>query len=167
MTGVQTCALQMSLSEDGLTYGNTATNGYPAIIGTLPFDSSLYAFEVIPTSLDCKGKEGFGIISKDDYLNAYESDKATPTVYNSMIGLMYRQEAKNMDVKEIRDMEMGSKYYVRVNIPELYVTIEGPGTKLKAELKSGIVYYPCFSCGCSNNKLKIRPLEYFEEGMEL
>ena len=92
-------------------------------------------------------------------MNAYESDKATPTVYNSMIGLMYRQEAKNMDVKEIRDMEMGSKYYVRVNIPELYVTIEGPGTKLKAELKSGIVYYPCFSCGCSNNKLKIRPLE--------
>eukprot|EP00831_Metopus_contortus_P002815 TRINITY_DN11049_c0_g1_i8.p1 TRINITY_DN11049_c0_g1~~TRINITY_DN11049_c0_g1_i8.p1 ORF type:complete len:148 (+),score=29.49 TRINITY_DN11049_c0_g1_i8:3-446(+) len=32
---------KMTLSEDGLTYGNSASNGYPAIIGDTPLELSL------------------------------------------------------------------------------------------------------------------------------
>eukprot|EP00826_Nyctotherus_ovalis_P056444 TRINITY_DN7618_c0_g2_i2.p1 TRINITY_DN7618_c0_g2~~TRINITY_DN7618_c0_g2_i2.p1 ORF type:complete len:295 (+),score=84.22 TRINITY_DN7618_c0_g2_i2:123-1007(+) len=54
---------KMLLSDDGLTFGNTASNGYPAIIGDTPFDSGLYSYEVVPLGLDCSGKEGFGTVS--------------------------------------------------------------------------------------------------------
>ncbi len=154
---------KMSLSPDGLTFGNTSTNGYPAIIGNVLFDTEMYAFEVIPTSLDCAGKEGFGIIEHDKYLAAHRADSVTPTVYDSMIGFFHQNEAKNMTVDQITNMQMGSKYYVRVNMIELSVTITGPGVSLRADLKPGVVYVPCFSLGCANNKLQIRPLDDFNE----
>jgi hypothetical protein len=154
---------KMSLSEDGLTYGNTASNGYPAIIGDVPFDSGLYGYEVIPTSLDCTGKEGFGIIELDKYVAAHAADNATPTAYDGMIGFLYRNEAKNMTVERSSDMQMGSKYYVRVSMIDLTCTITGPSLSLRAELKPGVVYVPCFSLGCSSNKLQIRPLTDFDE----
>eukprot|EP00826_Nyctotherus_ovalis_P020547 TRINITY_DN16467_c0_g1_i2.p1 TRINITY_DN16467_c0_g1~~TRINITY_DN16467_c0_g1_i2.p1 ORF type:complete len:422 (+),score=90.25 TRINITY_DN16467_c0_g1_i2:66-1331(+) len=156
---------KMYLSADGLTFGNTASNGYPAIIGTVPFDTGLYAYEVIPIGLDCNEKEGFGIIDRDKYLAAYNKDKITPAVHSQMIGFLYRKDARNMRAVKITDMRMNEKYYVRVNIPELTVTIEGPGVELTATLKAGVAYYPCFSCGCSNNKMKIRPLNSFYEGL--
>ncbi len=154
---------KMSLSEDGLTFGNTSSSGYPAIIGNIDFDSGLYAFEVIPTSLECSGKEGFGIIEKALYLRAYQADNTTPTVYDTMMGFLFKNEAKNMKAESTSDMQMGQKYYVKVNIPELYVTIKGPGLSLRGDLKEGVVYVPCFSCGCTSNKLQIRPLTSFEE----
>ena len=154
---------KMSLSEDGLTFGNTTSNGYPAIIGNAPFDSGMYAFEVIPTGLDCSGKEGFGIIEKDKYLKAYNNDKVTPTVYNDMIGFFYKSDVRGMTVKMKSDMQMGQKYIVRVNMPELWVSIKGPGVDLKGKLMAEAVYYPCFSCGCSGNKMQIKPLAYTDE----
>eukprot|EP01022_Parablepharisma_sp_SALTPOND_P008208 TRINITY_DN135387_c0_g1_i1.p2 TRINITY_DN135387_c0_g1~~TRINITY_DN135387_c0_g1_i1.p2 ORF type:complete len:389 (+),score=56.79 TRINITY_DN135387_c0_g1_i1:105-1271(+) len=155
---------KMYLSEDNLTFGNTASNGYPAIIGDVPFDSGLYAYEVIPHSLDCSGREGFGIIEREKYIAKFNSDRLTPDVSNDMMGFFYRGEAKNLRVIKVCNMQMDQKYYVKVNIPELYVTIKGPGVELVGELKSGVAYAPCFSCGCSNNRLKIRPLDDFYEG---
>jgi len=154
---------KMFLSEDNLTFGNTATNGYPALIGDLPFDTGLYAFEVIPTSLECTGKEGFGIIEREKYISIWNKDKTTPTAHQDMMGYFYRNEAKNMKVEKICDMKMGTKYYVKVNIPELICTITGPGVSLKGELKPGVTYVPCFSCGCSSNRIKIRPLDDYDE----
>lgn len=154
---------KMQLSDDGLTFGNTASNGYPAIIGDLPFDSGLYAYEVVPLGLDCAGKEGFGVIEKSCYLRAVSSDKVTPVAYNEMIGYFYKGEVRRMTVKKKSDMQMGQKYVVRVNIPEQWMTIKGPELQLKAQLEANTVYYPCFSCGCSGNKFHIKPLPYAEE----
>eukprot|EP01022_Parablepharisma_sp_SALTPOND_P023169 TRINITY_DN480_c0_g2_i2.p2 TRINITY_DN480_c0_g2~~TRINITY_DN480_c0_g2_i2.p2 ORF type:complete len:501 (-),score=38.85 TRINITY_DN480_c0_g2_i2:993-2495(-) len=154
---------KMYLSADGLTFGNTASSGYPAIIGNVPFDTSLYAFEVIPSSLDCSGNEGFGIIEKEAYLNAHRNDPTTPTVYNDMIGFLYPNHAKNMTAIRMSDMEMDRKYYIKVNMIELAMILFGPGVLFKASLEPNKVYYPCFSCGCSNNRLKIRPLDSFDE----
>ena len=154
---------KMSLSEDGLLYGNTASSGYPAIIGTVPFEEGFYAYELIPESLDCTGKEGFGIVEKSVYLNACASDKLTPTVYDTMLGFLYPAACKNMTSVRSTTMQMGQKYYVKVDMSLLKVIIFGPGLLLKANLKPGTIYYPCFSCGCKNNKQKIRPLESFAE----
>jgi len=154
---------KMYLSEDGLTFGNTATNGYPAIIGNVPFDSGLYAFEVIPHGLECAKKEGFGIIEKEKYLAAFARDATTPTVGEDMIGFLYSKEYKNMKAIRAGEMRMDTKYYVKVNIPELTVVIFGPDLLLKANLKPNVVYYPCFSCGCSNNRITIRPLTTYNE----
>ncbi len=157
---------KMYLSEDGLTFGNTASSGYPGIIGDTPFDTGLYAYEVIPTHLECSGKEGFGIIERDKYVSVFNSDRNTPTVYDHMIGYLYKNVAKNMTVERMADMRMDDKYYVRVNMVELVMTITGPGVSLRADLKPGVVYVPCFSCGCSSNRLKIRPLDSFDEGSD-
>ena len=157
---------KMFLSEDCLTYGNTASSGYPAIIGDIPFDCALYAYEAIPVHLECTSKEGFGIIERDKYLSIFNADKATPTAHEHMIGFMYKNVAKGMTVEKMVDMKMDEKYYVRVNMIELYMTITGPGLSLRAELKPGVVYAPCFSCGCSSNRIKIRPLESFDEFSE-
>ena len=154
---------KMTLTEDGLTYGNCASNGYPAIIGTIPFDSGLYAYEVIPTDLDCSGKEGFGIIELAKYIKIFEADKVTPKAFEDMIGFFYKADVKGMKSEKIADMKMKEKYVVKVNIPELYVTITGPGLLLKGDLKAGVAYAPCFSCGCRNNKIEIRPLDNFAE----
>jgi len=156
---------KMTLSEDGLLYGNSASNGYPAIIGDTPFDTGLYAFEVIPQSLECTGKEGFGIIERDKYMAAVAADAVTPLCYDHMIGYLYNRDAKNMVVEQMSDMQMNQKYYVRVNMVEGNMTITGPNLKLRADLKPGTVYFPCFSCGCSNNKIRIRPLNDFDENL--
>lgn len=157
---------KMFLSEDNLTFGNSASSGYPAIIGDTPFDYGLFAYEAIPTSLDCTGREGFGIIEKDRYLSIWNNDKTTPDVRNDIIGYLYRNEAKNMTAVRMADMIMGRKYYVKVNMFDLTVKITGPGVLLTADLKPGVVYVPCFSCGCSSNRIKIRPLDFFDEGEE-
>lgn len=154
---------KMNLSEDGLTFGNTATSGYPAIIGDLPFETGLYAFEVIPASLECSGKEGFGIIEISKYLAAHQRDSAAPTVYDDMIGFLYQDTVRNMTVVQAHNMQMGVKYYVKVNMLELTMTITGPGLKLQATLKPGVAYAPCFSCGCSSNLIQIRPLSEYDE----
>ena len=155
---------KMFLSEDGLTFGNTASSGYPGIIGDTAFDTGLYAFEVIPSHLECSGKEGFGIMEKEKFLSIFNADKTTPTIYDHIIGFLYNNVAKNMTTERVSDMKMDSKYYVRVNMLDLVMTITGPELSLKANLKPGVVYVPCFSCGCSSNRIKIRPLDSFDEG---
>ena len=153
---------KMSLSEDCLTYGNTASSGYPAIIGDVPFDNATYAFEVIPENLDCT-KEGFGIIEADKYYAAQKSDSVTPTVYDNMLGYFYNGTAKNMTSTKICEIKSGSKYFVRVDMTNLTMSLTGPGVALSATLNPGTVYFPCFSCGCTKNKIKIRPLISFDE----
>jgi len=162
----QFLSTKMFLSEDNLTFGNTASNGYPGIIGNIPFDTGLYAFEVIPSHLECAGKEGFGIIDRNKFMEIWNRDKATPVLHDEMIGFLYKNVAKKMTVERMSDMQMDQKYYVRVNMVELIMTITGPGLSLKAELKPGVVYAAAFSCGCSSNRIKIRPLDTFDEGME-
>jgi hypothetical protein len=154
---------KMFLSEDGLTFGNTASSGYPAIIGDVPFEHGLFAYEVIPSHLECAGKEGFGIIEREKYMAAVAADRTTPTVHDSMIGFLYKTDAKNMTAVRVGEMQLEAKYYVWVNLNELTLIIKGPGVHLTAELKAGVVYYPCFSCGCSSNRLKIRPLASYDE----
>lgn len=154
---------KMYLSEDGLTFGNTATNGYPAIIGNVPFDSGLYAFEVVPHGLECSKKEGFGIVESEKYLAAVRRDSNTPSVSDDMIGFLFSKEYRGMKAIRAGEMLMDAKYYVKVNIPELTMTIFGPNVLLRAELKPNVVYYPCFSCGCSSNRITIRPLETYDE----
>jgi len=158
---------KMTLSEDGLVYGNSTSSGYPAIIGDVSFNDGLYAFEVIPEGLDCTGKEGFGIIEHDLYLSAFETDPVTPTVHDKMIGFLYKRQAQNMTAVNITDMALGAKYYVKVNMVELTMEITGPGVLLTTKLKPDTSYVPCFSCGCTSNKLRIRPLDEYEEGDSL
>eukprot|EP00831_Metopus_contortus_P051008 TRINITY_DN42847_c0_g2_i2.p1 TRINITY_DN42847_c0_g2~~TRINITY_DN42847_c0_g2_i2.p1 ORF type:complete len:410 (-),score=77.99 TRINITY_DN42847_c0_g2_i2:86-1282(-) len=162
----QYISTKMSVSEDGLTYHPTVSNGYPAIIGTISTEIGQFAYRVIPESLCCNGKEGFGIIDKKKYLAAVGADPVTPTVYDSMIGFCYNQDVKNMKVEQSSVMQMGAKYYVKVDMQELKCTITGPGLHLVAELESGVAYAPCFSVGCTSNRLKIKPLSSFEEETE-
>jgi hypothetical protein len=150
---------KMTLSEDGLTFGNQAGNGYPAIIGDVPFDSGIFAFEVSVSGLCCNGKEGFGIIELEKYLTAHRADNTTPAVYDHMIGLLHTNLAKNMTVVSGHDLRMNEKYVVRVDLLAYQMTIKGPGASLKADLKPDTAYVPCFSCGCRNNKIVIKPLE--------
>eukprot|EP00826_Nyctotherus_ovalis_P027141 TRINITY_DN2116_c0_g5_i4.p1 TRINITY_DN2116_c0_g5~~TRINITY_DN2116_c0_g5_i4.p1 ORF type:complete len:316 (+),score=95.89 TRINITY_DN2116_c0_g5_i4:107-1054(+) len=154
---------KMTLSEDGLVYGNSASSGYPAIIGNLPFEDGLYAFEVIPEGLDCTAKEGFGIIEKEVYETAFSANPVTPAVFTQMLGFLFRRQAQNMRAETIQDMVLGAKYYVKVNMVELALEIVGPGVLLTAKLKPDTAYVPCFSCGCSNNKFRIRPLDDYDE----
>ena len=87
---------KLSLTPDGLTLGNTASDGYPGIIGDTPIDAGMCIFEVIPSGLNCTGKEGFGIIELDKYKSIQAANPETPTVHEQMIGFMYSNEAKNM-----------------------------------------------------------------------
>eukprot|EP00830_Metopus_es_P014530 TRINITY_DN388_c0_g3_i1.p1 TRINITY_DN388_c0_g3~~TRINITY_DN388_c0_g3_i1.p1 ORF type:complete len:416 (+),score=99.76 TRINITY_DN388_c0_g3_i1:65-1312(+) len=157
---------KMFLSEDNLTYGCTSSNGYPGIIGTANSDNGSFAFEVIPTSLCCSGKEGFGIVERDRYIEEHKKDNVTPTIHTFMMGYTYKNEVRNMTKEEAKDLEMGKKYYVKCNVSDLKVTITGPGVKLSAELKPGVAYAPALSCGCSGNRIKIRPLASMEEEEE-
>ena len=154
---------KMSLSEDGLTFGNTAGNGYPAIIGDVVFDSGLCVYEVVPTGLCCNGQEGFGMIEHEKYLAAHRADSSTPTVHDNIIGLLFGNVAKNMTVVAGSEMRMQEKYIVKADLISLEMTIKGPGCSLKAPLKADTAYVPCFSCGCQNNKLAIRPLEMADD----
>lgn len=154
---------KLTLSEDGLTLGNSASNGYPGAVGTMPFiDGGMYAFRVTPQSLQCSNKEGFGIIEADKWKAAHKKDSVTPLVHDDMIGFLYSNTAKNMKSDTIESMKMDQKYYVRVNLVDYNVNITGPGLSLHADLKSGTEYYPCFSLGCSSNKLLIKPLENYD-----
>jgi len=153
----------MYLSEDGLVFGASGSKKYVGIIGTLAFDKGMYAFAVIPEELDCPGKEGFGIIEKSKYLEAHKANAKCPEVYNKMIGYMYKGEAKNMHGDTISDMQMKQKYYVRINLTNYNLNITGPGLSLSAELIPDVEYYPCFSCGCSKNRMKIIPLASYDD----
>eukprot|EP00831_Metopus_contortus_P061955 TRINITY_DN5388_c0_g1_i1.p1 TRINITY_DN5388_c0_g1~~TRINITY_DN5388_c0_g1_i1.p1 ORF type:complete len:213 (-),score=30.27 TRINITY_DN5388_c0_g1_i1:38-676(-) len=154
---------KMKLSEDDLTYQPTVSNGYPAIIANFAADSGLFAYEVIPTNLCCNGKEGFGIIERDKYLAAKVADPVTPTVHSHMIGLFHPNEARKMEVEHITNIISGAKYIVKCNLIDHILTITGPGILLSANLDPGIFYTPCFSCGCTRNRLKVRPLLSFDE----
>jgi hypothetical protein len=154
---------KMTLSEDGLVYGNSASSGYPGIIGDVVFNEGLYAFEVIPEGLDCVGKEGFGIIERNLYLSAFEIDSVTPVVHDKMIGFLYRKQAQNMTAVSISDMVLRAKYYVKVDMIELTMQITGPGVLLTTKLKPDTEYVPCLSCGCNSNKIRIRPLDDYNE----
>eukprot|EP00831_Metopus_contortus_P084147 TRINITY_DN9477_c0_g5_i3.p2 TRINITY_DN9477_c0_g5~~TRINITY_DN9477_c0_g5_i3.p2 ORF type:complete len:200 (-),score=14.01 TRINITY_DN9477_c0_g5_i3:172-771(-) len=148
----------MKLSEDDLVFGNTANSGFPAIIGSVPPEAKLFGYEVIPTNLECDSREGFGIIDYSRYVTIFNNNNQTPEVYTDMIGFLYSSVARNMEINSLSAMKMGSKYYVKVNKYEGKVTITGPSLKLTAEIKADVHYVPVFSCGCSNNQLKIRPL---------
>eukprot|EP00826_Nyctotherus_ovalis_P057520 TRINITY_DN7872_c0_g3_i2.p1 TRINITY_DN7872_c0_g3~~TRINITY_DN7872_c0_g3_i2.p1 ORF type:complete len:419 (+),score=79.09 TRINITY_DN7872_c0_g3_i2:106-1257(+) len=153
---------KMTLSEDGLTFGNHAGNGYPAIIGDTPFDSGILAYTATPFGLCCSGKEGFGIIPMERYKAKYAADSTTPTVYDEMIGLQFGNVAKNMKVIKGSQMANGKEYTVVANMHDLVMTIKGPDCDIRAELTPGTLYVPCFSCGCRNNKLVIKPLEAYD-----
>ncbi len=156
---------KMSLSPDGLVYGNTAGNGYPAIIADTLIEGGMCLFEVIPDGLNCTGKEGFGIIDIEKYKQCFKSDPTTPVAYNDMIGFLYSDEARGMKVVKTRSMAMGQKYYVKVDMINYKMEIKGPGAYFTAELSPETVYVPCFSCGCTGNKITIKPLGM--EGEEL
>lgn len=147
------------LSEDGLTVGNHARSGYPGIIGDVPFEMGVMAFEVTPSGLCCKGKEGFGIIELDKFKARYERGKSEPVVYEDIIGLLYDNVARNMTVVDGSTLENNKKYLVRADMYMLEMTITGPNCNVKADLKADTTYVPCFSCGCRSNKMVIRPVE--------
>lgn len=60
-----------------------------------------------PTGLNCTGKEGFGIIELEAYNNIYKANKDRPEIYNTMIGFLYRNVAKNMTAVKLNNMVMG------------------------------------------------------------
>ena len=150
---------KMTLSEDGLTYGNQAGNGYPAIIGDTPIETGILAYEVIPEALCCSGKEGFGIIELERYKEKFASDSVTPTAYDEMHGFFYGDVAKNMSEVSGSEFKNGTTYRVVTNLLTCTMSITGPGCKLKTHLKPDTFYVPCFSCGCRNNKIIIKPIE--------
>lgn len=154
---------KMTLSEDGLTYGNQAGNGYPAIIGDTPLDSGIMAFEVIPAGLCCKGKEGFGLIEFNKYKSKFAADSVTPTVYDDMIGLFYDGTVKGMSILVGPSLKNGEKYIVKADMATLELTITGPNCKVRGTLKADTTYVPCFSCGCRANKLTIKPIEAYND----
>ena len=154
---------KMTLTEDGLTYGNQAGNGYPAIIGDTPFDSGILAYEVTPTGLCCSGKEGFGIVELSKYKAKHAADNTTPTVYDDMIGLLHNNVAKNMTVVAGSELRNNEKYVLKADLVNLKMTVKGPGCSLKTDLKADTTYVPCFSCGCRNNKFLIKPIEVYED----
>eukprot|EP00826_Nyctotherus_ovalis_P039535 TRINITY_DN380_c0_g4_i1.p1 TRINITY_DN380_c0_g4~~TRINITY_DN380_c0_g4_i1.p1 ORF type:complete len:381 (-),score=106.27 TRINITY_DN380_c0_g4_i1:112-1254(-) len=153
----------MYLSKDGLTFGGTKSKKYAGIVGTLVLEKGMFVFAVIPKGLDCAGKEGFGIIEESLYLKAYKANSNCPEVHKDMIGYMYKGEARNMHADLLADMQMGETYYVRVNLIDYNLSITGPGLSLSEELMPGLKYYPCFSCGCSNNRLLIVPLTNYDD----
>lgn len=154
---------KMTLSEDGLVFGNSAGNGYPAIVGDTPIEGGVCLFTVIPEGLNCTGKEGFGIIDIEKYKTCFTADPTTPTVHDYMIGYFYSDNVKSMTTVRSNTMQMGQKYYVKVDTSNLKMEIKGPGLYLTAELKPEVVYVPCFSCGCTGNKLTIKPLSVESE----
>lgn len=154
---------KMTLSEDGLTYGNQAGSGYPAIIGNTPFDSGVVAFEVTPSSLCCKGKEGFGIIELSKYLARHAADNATPVAYEDMLGLFYGGTFRGVNAVSGSVMKNNATYVVKADMPKLELSVTGPDCKLVGSLKPGTKYVPCFSCGCRANKLVIKPIEVYNE----
>ena len=153
---------KMTLSEDGLTYGNQAGNGYPGIIGDMPVDSGILAFEVTPSGLCCSGKEGFGIIEFEKYKAKFAADSTTPTIHDDMIGLQHNNVAKNMTVVSGSELRNNEKYVVKADLTNCKMTIKGPGCHIKADLKPETVYVPCFSCGCRNNKFIIKPADAYD-----
>eukprot|EP00826_Nyctotherus_ovalis_P063549 TRINITY_DN9321_c0_g9_i1.p1 TRINITY_DN9321_c0_g9~~TRINITY_DN9321_c0_g9_i1.p1 ORF type:complete len:376 (-),score=81.74 TRINITY_DN9321_c0_g9_i1:141-1268(-) len=148
-----------TLSDDGLILGNKAGNGYPGTIGDVPFEMGVMAFEVTPSGLCCKGKEGFGIIELSKFKARYEHDKSAPVVYEDMIGLLYDNVARNMTVVDGSTLKNNEKYLVKADMYMLKMTITGPNCSIKADLKADTLYVPCFSCGCRFNKMVIRPVE--------
>ena len=149
---------KMTLSEDGLTYGNSAGDGYPAIIGDTPIEMGVCMFEVIPSGLNCNGKEGFGIVELEVYKAAYASSPETPAVHDQMIGFMYSTDVHNMTAVQSAAMVMDKPYVVKVDMNTLTMTIKGQGVLFTATLKPDKVYVPCFSLGCTGNKLQIKLL---------
>ena len=154
---------KMTLSEDGLTYGNNAGNGYPSIIGDTPFDSGILAYLATPSGLCCNGKEGFGIVELKKYKAKHAADNVTPAIYDEMIGILYSNVAKNMTVVNGSTLKNNETYTVVANLASLTMTIKGPDCNLKANLLPDTVYVPCFSCGCRNNKIVIKPIESYDE----
>ncbi len=154
---------KMTLTEDGLTYGNQAGNGYPGIVGDTPFDSGILAYEVTPSGLCCSGKEGFGVIELEKYKVKHAADSTTPTIYDDMVGLLQNGVAKNMTVVNGSELRNNEKYIVKADLIGLKMTIKGPGCHIKADLKPDTTYVPCFSCGCRNNKFVIKPIEAYDE----
>ena len=153
---------KMTLSDNGLIYGNKASSGYVAIIGDTLLVNCKVAFGVIPRGLCCNGKEGFGIIEYDTYERIYKGDKTTPTAYDNMVGFLYNNVAKNMTAEQMTNMQMGEKYTVKVDLIEHTMSITGNNLKLTTKLKPDTIYVPCFSCGCSNNKIEVTPLESYD-----
>jgi len=154
---------KMTLSEDGLTFGNQAGNGYPGIIGDTPFNSGILAFEVRPSGLCCKEKEGFGIIELDKYKAKFAADSVTPIVHDEMIGIFYDGIPKRMTALGLSVLKNNEAYIVRADMSALELTITGPNCKVKASLKPDTTYVPCFSCGCRANKMVIKPIEAYDE----
>jgi len=150
---------KMTLSEDGLEYGNSASDGYPCIIGDTPIETGICIFEVIPTGLNCTAKEGFGIIEYNTYLDKVKADPVTPICNEQMMGVFYSNSIKRMDAKQSGTMQMGSAYRVRVDMGNLTCTIKGPNIEATGKLDANTVYVPCFSLGCSGNKLRIKIID--------
>ena len=153
---------KMIISEDCLTFRVNESSGYAGIIGTVSTDDGSFAYEVIPTDLQCTGNEGFGIIEKSQYVAAKGRDARTPTVYDSMIGFFYSNSVKGLKTIRSSSLVSGSTYIVNCNTKAECVTITGPDLFLIAKLKRDTIYCPCLSVGCTSNTLKIKPIEVVE-----
>ena len=149
---------KMKLSENGLEYSLSTSNGYPAMIGDTPIDNGICLFEVVPSGLDCTSKEGFGIIELSKYLEKQKKDPVTPTVYEDMIGFLHSDTVRGMTVVTKTNIKMGGRYLIKVDMNSMTMVLKGEGTHLRATLTPGAVYVPCFSCGCTANKIVIKPL---------
>jgi len=154
---------KMTLTEDGLTYGNQAGNGYPAIIGDTPVDYGVIAYEVHASGLCCSGKEGFGMIDYKKYKEKYAADEITPTAYSEMLGLFYNNVATNMTVVSGSSFTNNEKYTVVANLITLTMIIKGPNCHLRADLLPDVFYVPCFSSGCRGNKIVVTPIEVYND----
>eukprot|EP00831_Metopus_contortus_P059319 TRINITY_DN51309_c0_g1_i1.p2 TRINITY_DN51309_c0_g1~~TRINITY_DN51309_c0_g1_i1.p2 ORF type:complete len:174 (-),score=18.18 TRINITY_DN51309_c0_g1_i1:33-554(-) len=108
-------------------------------------------------------KKVFGIIEREMYLEAYGRDPTTPTAHVQMIGVFHPGEVHNMKAETSTNLIYGARYVVKCNLVDHLVTIKGPGLSLYANLVPGVSYTPCFSCGCTSNQFKIRPLVSFDE----
>eukprot|EP00831_Metopus_contortus_P013048 TRINITY_DN15264_c0_g1_i3.p1 TRINITY_DN15264_c0_g1~~TRINITY_DN15264_c0_g1_i3.p1 ORF type:complete len:146 (+),score=29.32 TRINITY_DN15264_c0_g1_i3:24-461(+) len=78
------------------------------------------------------------------------------------IGLFHNNTVKGMETISGNSCTSGSKYIVKVDMVEHFMIIKGPSCHLKATLKVDTEYVPCFSLGCRNNKMIIKPLDIID-----
>ncbi len=154
---------KLSVAENGLEIRCSESGGYAAVVGDTPIDYGVLVYEVTASGLCCNGKEGFGVIEVGKFRELYSVNSKTQNAHDYMIGLMCGDMPKSMLVLTGKELLLDVPYVVSINMCDHVMNIKGPGTLLTTELESGVAYVPCFSLGCTNNVMKIKPLEAMEE----
>eukprot|EP00831_Metopus_contortus_P004672 TRINITY_DN11736_c0_g1_i2.p1 TRINITY_DN11736_c0_g1~~TRINITY_DN11736_c0_g1_i2.p1 ORF type:complete len:129 (+),score=11.04 TRINITY_DN11736_c0_g1_i2:181-567(+) len=114
-------------------------------------------YEVNVQSLNCVGCEGFGVIELERYKQIALSNPETHEAYSDMIGIFHGSSAKGMKKSSPLTLQTQGRYMVLLDMNEAKVHIKGECTDVMGELKTGTMYTPCFSCGCSGNLMTITP----------